>query len=167
MKDSGTIVDMLNTTPVLSKTPPIRHDGLTDVEQSTWRRVLLHDSPAPATKLANQVLADLDARPVLNVDADCHLRFAIDSKSSADATRLLLATLVYVLLRDKRWGRVRACTSSECDAVFLDQSRNGSRRYCCRRCENRNAVAAHRRRRARTNRRLRNAERSAARDVVI
>jgi predicted RNA-binding Zn ribbon-like protein len=45
-------------------------------------------------------------------------------------------------------GRVRTCASPECDAVFIDQSRNQSRRYCdSRTCGNRVHVAAYRSRR--------------------
>jgi predicted RNA-binding Zn ribbon-like protein len=46
-------------------------------------------------------------------------------------------------------GRVRTCASPECDAVFIDQSRNQSRRYCdSRTCGNRVHVAAYRTRRS-------------------
>ncbi len=45
-------------------------------------------------------------------------------------------------------GRVRTCASPECDAVFIDLSRNQSRRYCdSRTCGNRVHVAAYRSRR--------------------
>jgi len=47
-------------------------------------------------------------------------------------------------------GRVRTCASPECDAVFIDLSRNQSRRYCdSRTCGNRVHVAAYRSRRSR------------------
>lgn len=42
-------------------------------------------------------------------------------------------------------GRVRSCESPTCDAVFVDLSRNRSRRYCdSRTCGNRLHVAAYR-----------------------
>jgi predicted RNA-binding Zn ribbon-like protein len=42
-------------------------------------------------------------------------------------------------------GRVRTCASPECDAVFIDLSRNQSRRFCdSRTCGNRVHVAAYR-----------------------
>jgi predicted RNA-binding Zn ribbon-like protein len=48
-------------------------------------------------------------------------------------------------------GRVRTCASPECDAVFVDLSRNQSRRYCdSRTCGNRVHVAAYRSRRSRS-----------------
>jgi predicted RNA-binding Zn ribbon-like protein len=46
-------------------------------------------------------------------------------------------------------GRVRTCASPECDAVFIDLSRNQSKRYCdSRTCGNRVHVAAYRSRRS-------------------
>ena len=42
-------------------------------------------------------------------------------------------------------GRVRTCASPQCDVVFIDLSRNQSRRYCdSRTCGNRIHVAAYR-----------------------
>ena len=42
-------------------------------------------------------------------------------------------------------GRVRSCDAPACDAVFVDLSRNRSRRYCdSRTCGNRLHVAAYR-----------------------
>jgi predicted RNA-binding Zn ribbon-like protein len=47
-------------------------------------------------------------------------------------------------------GRIRTCASLDCDAVFVDLSRNQSRRYCdSRTCGNRAHVAAYRSRRSR------------------
>ena len=46
-------------------------------------------------------------------------------------------------------GRVRTCASPRCDAVFIDLSRNQSRRFCdSRTCGNRVHVAAYRSRRS-------------------
>ncbi len=46
-------------------------------------------------------------------------------------------------------GRVRTCASPRCDAVFIDMSRNQSRRFCdSRTCGNRVHVAAYRSRRS-------------------
>ncbi len=50
-------------------------------------------------------------------------------------------------------GRVRTCASPECDAVFIDLSRNQSRRYCdSRTCGNRVHVAAYRSRQSASSR---------------
>jgi predicted RNA-binding Zn ribbon-like protein len=38
------------------------------------------------------------------------------------------------------------CDSDDCDRVFLDESKNGSRRFCSTTCQNRVKPAAFRRR---------------------
>jgi predicted RNA-binding Zn ribbon-like protein len=48
-------------------------------------------------------------------------------------------------------ARLGTCAGDPCRCVFLDRSRNRSRRYCCEICTNRAAAAAYRRR-ARTTR---------------
>jgi predicted RNA-binding Zn ribbon-like protein len=45
-------------------------------------------------------------------------------------------------------GRLGTCESDDCDRVFLDESKNGSRRFCSLSCQNRVKAAAFRRRRA-------------------
>lgn len=48
----------------------------------------------------------------------------------------------------QRWGarRLRSCEADRCEDVFVDTSRNGRRRYCNVRCQNRFNVAALRQR---------------------
>jgi predicted RNA-binding Zn ribbon-like protein len=46
-------------------------------------------------------------------------------------------------------ARLGTCTADACDRVFVDASRNGSRRFCSTACQNRVKTAAFRRRRAR------------------
>lgn len=50
----------------------------------------------------------------------------------------------------ERWGvdRLRMCDADRCEDVFVDTSKNGRRRYCNVRCQNRFNVAALRRRTA-------------------
>jgi predicted RNA-binding Zn ribbon-like protein len=43
-------------------------------------------------------------------------------------------------------ARLGTCAGDPCRCVFLDRSRNRSRRYCCEICTNREAAAAYRRR---------------------
>jgi hypothetical protein len=44
-------------------------------------------------------------------------------------------------------SRLGTCESDDCDRVFLDESKNGSRRFCSLSCQNRVKAAAFRRRR--------------------
>ncbi len=45
-----------------------------------------------------------------------------------------------------RSDRLGTCAAPDCDRVFLDQSRNGSRRFCTTTCQNRVKAAAFRQR---------------------
>jgi predicted RNA-binding Zn ribbon-like protein len=48
-------------------------------------------------------------------------------------------------------GRIRECSADDCDLVYLDTSRSGTRRWCSmQRCGNRAKVRAHRARAARS-----------------
>ena len=68
-----------------------------------------------------------------------------DSIATATAMSLLEA------IRDDGWDRFGICAGSPCCCVFVDRSRNRSRRYCCHYCADRaTQAAARRRRRGRT-----------------
>lgn len=45
------------------------------------------------------------------------------------------------------WERLGICSAAPCTCVFVDRSRSGRRRYCCRLCADRAATAAYRARR--------------------
>jgi predicted RNA-binding Zn ribbon-like protein len=48
----------------------------------------------------------------------------------------------------ERYGieRLHVCSATPCTEVFLDTTRNHTRRYCCEQCANRHNVAAYRHR---------------------
>jgi predicted RNA-binding Zn ribbon-like protein len=67
----------------------------------------------------------------------------------ADRITAHLAMGLAELLVSGESGRLRSCASPTCRDVFLDESRNRSRRYCdSRTCGNRLHVAAYRARKA-------------------
>lgn len=57
------------------------------------------------------------------------------------------ATALASLLGGDDWTRLGVCTAPACDRVFVDLSRNGSRRFCSAACQNRTKAAALRARR--------------------
>jgi predicted RNA-binding Zn ribbon-like protein len=62
---------------------------------------------------------------------------------------VLAATTAWSLLEGIRvdgWDRFGRCAAAPCCCVFVDRSRNRSRRYCSELCADRAAQAAHRRR---------------------
>ena len=50
------------------------------------------------------------------------------------------------LIGSGRHGRIGLCAASGCDRAFVDQSKNGTKRYCSLTCQNRAKTAAFRQR---------------------
>lgn len=100
---------------------------------------------------ANKLLRGADARPWLtNHDGlSWHLHVTepgarIDQRIAAQAGWAFAD-----LVRLQETTRLRTCDAEDCDAVFIDLSRNRSRRYCdTGNCGNRQHVAAYRARKA-------------------
>jgi predicted RNA-binding Zn ribbon-like protein len=103
-------------------------------------------------ELVNELLRDSGAQPRLTDHGGgwgWHLHVTgpdapLEHRIAAQAS-FALADLV----RLRETARLRRCEAPDCDAVFVDLSRNRSRRYCdTGNCGNRQHVAAYRERRA-------------------
>lgn len=95
----------------------------------------------------NDLLERTGARPRLDLGADgwgLHFHGADDGVVLGWAAGLASA-LALCLGSDA--GRLGVCAADPCDRVFVDTSKNGTRRFCSTRCQNRVKAAAHRRRR--------------------
>jgi predicted RNA-binding Zn ribbon-like protein len=132
----------------------------TDAEVRAVRRVRRHlreifDMSATgddvgAVAAVNQLIAGTGAVPQL-VEHDgspLHLHFTpgdapLDRRIGAD-----IGVALAIVIRDGGLERLRVCDAPGCGRVFVDLSRNRSRRYCDTLCGNRQNVAAYRRRRA-------------------
>ena len=57
------------------------------------------------------------------------------------------ATSLAAVLATEAWRRLGVCSAPICDRVFVDLSKNGSRRFCSAACQNRTKAAALRARR--------------------
>lgn len=98
----------------------------------------------------NGLLREAGALPQLvrHDDWDWHLHAT--APEAPLATRMAVeAAMAFVdLVRAGELSRRQACDAEDCDGVFVDLSRNRSRRYCSVTCGNRRAVAAYRARQA-------------------
>ena len=108
----------------------------------------LHDgnNDAAANRL-NQLLAAHPAHPHLAKDDGCWRVH----HHPVDAGLVPMATAVSAEAMARMIGggdgtRLGTCDSDDCDRVFLDESKNGSRRFCSTTCQNRVKAAAFRRR---------------------
>jgi predicted RNA-binding Zn ribbon-like protein len=103
-------------------------------------------------ELVNGLLADSGARPRLTDHGGgwgWHLHV---TGAEAPAERRIAAQAGFAvadLVRLRETARLRSCEAPGCEAVFVDLSKNRSRRYCdTGNCGNRQHVAAYRERRA-------------------
>lgn len=94
----------------------------------------------------NDTLAAAQAVPRL-VDHDglgWHIH-ATDNESPLAERMLVEAAMALVdVVRAGRLDRLRDCEADDCTGVFVDLSKNGSKRFCSTRCGNRMAVRAYR-----------------------
>ena len=77
-----------------------------------------------------------------------HVHFqAADDRSVAKGWAAGCATGLAIVLGGEYHDRLGVCTAPHCDRVYVDTSRNGSRRFCSTACQNRVKAAAFRERR--------------------
>lgn len=104
-----------------------------------------------AVPLVNEMLRDGRALPQLTIHDgyDWHIH-ATDDGSPLETRILVEAAMAFVdVIRADEYGRVRVCSADDCDAVYVDYSKNGSKRYCdIGNCGNRMNVNAYRLRKA-------------------
>jgi predicted RNA-binding Zn ribbon-like protein len=99
-----------------------------------------------AARQVNAVLLRTGARPELerHDGEPWHLHFHAADASLASGWAAGCATGLAVVLGSKEFDRLGVCTAARCDRVYVDTSRNGTRRYCSISCQNRAKTAAFR-----------------------
>ncbi len=104
------------------------------------------DLDAAAARV-NELLERTDARPRLtHTETGWDLHFHGPDQTVARGWAAGLAAGLALALGSDRGGRLGVCAADPCDRVFVDASRNGGRRFCSTRCQNRVKAAAHRHR---------------------
>jgi predicted RNA-binding Zn ribbon-like protein len=98
----------------------------------------------------NHLLREAAALPQLvrHDGWDWHLHATDPAAPLAERMAVETAMAFVDLIRSGELGRREVCDSDTCDDVYIDLSRNRSRRYCSVTCGNREAVAAYRARKA-------------------
>jgi predicted RNA-binding Zn ribbon-like protein len=99
-----------------------------------------------AARLVNGMLASTGARPQLDRhDGEpWHLHFHGAEDSLVTGWAAGCATGLAVVLGTEQQGRLGVCAAPRCDRVFVDTSRNGTRRFCSTSCQNRVKAASFR-----------------------
>jgi len=70
-------------------------------------------------------------------DFDWHLHATPPDAPLADRMRAEGALALAEVVRSDATDRMRVCAAEDCTGILLDQSRNGSKRFCSVRCGNR------------------------------
>ncbi|MGF1430600.1 CGNR zinc finger domain-containing protein [Kitasatospora sp. LaBMicrA B282] len=166
----GILVELLNTAPEVAgpeQLPDLaaleafvaRHDiseldavtahDLTAVHalRGQLREIFTAGSTAAAAELVNTLVAAVNATPRLT-DHDghgWHMHYFAPHAALADHLAAELGMALGLILMAGERERLRRCEAPDCARVFVDLSRNRSRRYCdSRTCGNRMHVAAYR-----------------------
>jgi predicted RNA-binding Zn ribbon-like protein len=108
--------------------------------------------PDDAAEALNLLLAGSGARPHLQREApgQWHLHFHGPDAGLVQGWTAGCATGLAYVLGSADVARLGICAAPACERVFLDTSRNGSRRFCSTPCQHRVKAAAYRARRRRT-----------------
>ncbi|MEU1392162.1 MULTISPECIES: CGNR zinc finger domain-containing protein [unclassified Nonomuraea] len=101
------------------------------------------DTAAMAT---NALLEESRARPMLerHDGEPWHLHFHGPGGSVAGDWAASCSTGLAIVLGSEFGDRLGVCTAPHCDRVYVDVSRNGTRRFCSTACQNRVKTAAFR-----------------------
>ncbi|GLY01980.1 MULTISPECIES: CGNR zinc finger domain-containing protein [Actinoplanes] len=131
----------------------IDHDEaeLRDVRQArdALRAVWVLDRD-DAVRAVNTMLREARALPYLtrHDDQDWHLHATDPGAPLAERIRVEAALALIDVIRMNETGRLRVCAADDCTGLFIDLSRNGSKRFCGVRCGNRMNMTAFRARRS-------------------
>ena len=102
-----------------------------------------------AASTLNDLLAQSPAVPHLVRGADgWSLHRHPQGADLVDAWTSLCAEAMALLIGDGHADRVHLCAAEDCGKAFIDTTKNGTRRFCSERCQNRVKATALRRRRA-------------------
>ena len=125
-------------------------DALTGVadELRTVFEALAGGNVDGAAGRVNGLLARTGAHPYLerHDGEPWHLHYHGTEDGLATGWAAGCAAGLAVVLGGPEWGRLGMCTAPRCDRVYVDTSRNGTRRFCSTACQNRVKAASFRER---------------------
>ncbi|MBS2962254.1 CGNR zinc finger domain-containing protein [Actinocrinis puniceicyclus] len=105
-----------------------------------------------AARLLNAMAVHYDARPMLlrHDDGPWHLHFHGPRAGLVESAGGSLAVALAYVLGSDYADRIGICSAPSCDRVYVDVSRNGTKRFCSTACQNRVKAANFRARQAAT-----------------
>ena len=145
------LADYLGRWNVAAIADPDEHD-LADVRvlRDRLRAVFATKEAAVAVGILNELLDGIAVRPQVELASEGSITLRLDVDTDLPlAHRLGAEAALGLQAAIERHGieRLHFCEATPCTEVYIDTSRNHTRRYCCEQCANRHNVAAFRRRR--------------------
>ena len=109
-------------------------------------RAVFFAGPDDAVKLLNELLAEVGAAPYISSHDDnpWHLHYSAPDAPLAHRIGSGTAMGLAMVIVEDGYDRLGVCAADDCFDVFVDTSRNRSRRYCNQSCSTRTNVAAFR-----------------------
>jgi predicted RNA-binding Zn ribbon-like protein len=109
------------------------------------RAVALADSEAAVRDRLNDLLALASHKPyATDHDGELHLHYARPDAGALEQLTTTVAMGLSQVVVQHGWQRLGVCAAEACGNVYVDTSRNASRRYCSNTCASRSTVAAYR-----------------------
>src|SRR4051812_33627430 len=109
------------------------------------RAVAMARSQDEVIERLNALLALASPQPyATDHDGDLHLHYARPEAPVLEQLTTTVAMGLSQVVVQHGWQRIGVCTAEGCDNVYVDTSRNASRRYCSNTCASRSTVAAYR-----------------------
>ncbi|HEY0716077.1 MAG TPA: CGNR zinc finger domain-containing protein [Streptosporangiaceae bacterium] len=101
-----------------------------------------------AAAMVNELLVRTGAHPYLerHDGEPWHLHYHSTEERLATGWAAGCTAGLAVVLGGPEWRRLGVCTAPRCDRVYVDTSRNGTRRFCSTTCQNRVKAAGFRER---------------------
>ena len=101
-----------------------------------------------AVRVLNALAREARAVPQLERERGAwRFRYGAGRRTLAQEVAGRASIALLGVIEEKGWDRFGLCAAAPCCCVYVDRSRNRSRRYCCELCADRAAQAALRRRR--------------------
>jgi hypothetical protein len=109
------------------------------------RAVAVSDTEDGVLDRLNELLALARPRPYATThDGELHLHYARPDSPALEQLTTTVAMGLSQVVVQHGWQRLGVCSAEGCDDVYVDTSRNASRRYCSNTCASRSTVAAYR-----------------------
>ena len=123
-----------------------RRDATARARRPSWSATspLAETQDDVLTRL-NELLALARPRPyATDHDGELHLHYARPDAPVLEQLTTTVAMGLSQVVVQHGWQRLGVCSAEGCDNVYVDTSRNASRRYCSNTCASRSTVAAYR-----------------------